>query len=102
MSDVVAVSTMVCPSVSEGRCGVVVGKNSGSSCRRIAFSRATVVVSSGATELPLCEGDQSVGVPCRCSLEVGEGVRCGDVRHAGPRWRDSSRLVVSKRGSTRG
>ena len=73
MSEVVAVFT-VCPSISEGRRGVV-GKNSGSSCRRIPFPKAVAL--SGATGLPLFESDQSVGVPCRCSLEVSEVVRCG-------------------------
>lgn len=73
-----AVSTVVCASASEGSWGVE-GKTSGSPCCRIPFPRAIVEASSGATGLPLFEGDQSVGVPCCCSLEVGGGVRYGEL-----------------------
>lgn len=91
---------MACSSVSEHRCKVV-GKSSGSSCCLIPFLESIVLVSSGATGLPLFDGVHSVGVPC-CCKEVGEGVWCGDGGDTeSPRSQDSSRLAVSKRGSTR-
>lgn len=93
------VSVVVCPSVSEGGCGVI-GKTFDSSCCWIPFPRANILASAGVTGLPLFDIDQSVGVPCRCK-EVGEGVRCGGVGHIkGPR--DSSWLAVLKSGSTGG
>ena len=65
----------------------------------IPFSEV-IILASGATGLPLFDGDQSVGVPCRCK-GVGEGVRRGDVGRAkGPRSQDSTWLAVFKRGST--
>jgi len=84
VSEVIAVSPVVCASVSEGSWGEA-GKTSGSPCCRITFPRAIVEASSGATGLPQFEGDHSVGVPCSCSLEVGGGVRYGELTKA-PWW----------------
>lgn len=97
-SKATAVSSVACPSVSEGRYDAV-GKTSDSSCCWIPFPEAMVLVTSGATGLPLFDGDQSVGVPCPCK-EVGEGVRCGNEGHTGTLRSQDSDSRESKRDST--
>lgn len=75
VSDIV--STAVGPFASEGEVRETAGS---SQCGWISSVKADVPTSSRerGLRLPLFDGDQSVGVPCRCK-DARDSVRHGDV-----------------------